>query len=439
MWAVDPSVTVGAMTQDGGAVTISYTLANAPAVVTFDIVTNGASIGGRHLWRVSPSSDVWKKVTADGVHTITWHPEATLADAGIDLSSAKAVVTAWPLRNTPDYMVVDISTAAQPDTQRYYPSVEFLPGGLLDNLEYRTSRVVMRKIQAKGVTWTMGTDAEYEGKDRQYATSLNTIAREAAHEVTLTNNYYMGVFPVTQAQFNIVQTNGTKTFRFRNPLYAPLRPADTLTFNHIRCAKDVGNGYAGCAGGRWPNPPYAQSFLGILRTRTGLDFDLPGEAQWEWACRAGNGQNYWGNGKPISSYNQDPNLPGRYSMNGGRGANGTTDPNSNCATNYGTQVVGSYEPNAWGLYDMHGNVGELCLDWYEADISAYNGRINVDPAAPMKTLGGTTMTDDNTHVARGGSFYKRADGNRSAQRDSFKPWDPNEQQGCRLYCQAGLE
>ena len=185
-------------------VTISYTLSDAPAVITLDVQTNNtqgtwASIGGVAV--CNAQGDVWKKVET-GNHTITWHPDLSWPDHKIADGGARAVVTAWTLDNTPDYMVVDISAGAQPNTQRYYPAVEFLPGGLLEDPIYRTSTIVMRKIMAKGVTWTMGSTPLESDANRN-------ATREATHQVTLTNNYYIGVFEVTQDQWALIQTSNT--------------------------------------------------------------------------------------------------------------------------------------------------------------------------------------------------------------------------------------
>ena len=109
--------------QFGRTVTVTYKLKNAPAVVTFDVETNTladasgewVSIGGEAVCNAKGA--VWRKVTeadadSEGKYTITWRPDlsweghkVSLADGG-----ARAVVTAWALDNTPDYMVVDIST-----------------------------------------------------------------------------------------------------------------------------------------------------------------------------------------------------------------------------------------------------------------------------------------------------------------------------------------
>ena len=111
---------------------------------------------------------------------------------------------------------------------------------------------------------------------------------------------------------------------------------------------------------------------GKLRAKTGIDFDLPTEAQWEYACRAGSSGD-WG-------------LLADGSM-GTLDAMGWYEGNSSSQTH----TVGTKTPNAWGLYDMHGNVWEWCLDWYSS--SGYSG---TDPVG---------ATSGNYRVQRGGSWY----------------------------------
>ncbi len=409
--AAVPEVTGVTMSQDDTRlVTITYSLADAPAVVTVDVQTNNEdnawfSIGGEAVQNAK--GDVWKKVET-GAHTITWRPDLSWPDHMIADGGARAVVTAWALDNTPDYMVVDITAAAQQNTQKYYPAIDFLPGGLLDNDDYRTTSIVMRKIMAKDVTWTMGsTDLETQ----------RDALKEATHKVTLTNNYYIGVFPVTQTQW--AQVCETFPSYFDNAECRAMRPVEQVSYNDIRDGGTTAN--------YWPAAPKDDTFLGKLRKKTGLDFDLPSEAQWEFAARAGNGSPKWGDKSAIQNANSDANLArlGRYQYNGGKtGNDGKGNPAQDCDATNGTAVVGSYAPNSWGIYDMHGNVWEWCLDWYTAEITDPNGAVNVTPGTKR--------------VFRGGSWSCAASYSRSAYRLYASPGGRSNDTGLRVLCSAGL-
>ena len=424
----------------GRRVTITYELDNAPngAVVTLDVVTNrtGAvtnddadwvSIGGAAVCNAKGA--VWRKVTSadadvNGKYTIIWRPDQSWDGHKVALANggARAVVTAWALDNTPDYMVVDISSAARPDTQNYYPSVDFLPGGLLGNTAYRTSLLVMRKIMAKDVRWTMGS------------TTLESLRKtnETAHQVSLTNNYYIGVFEVTQSQWEHIC--GTTPSDFNNVECRAMRPVETVSYTTIRNAN-------------WPSAPNASSFLGILNSRTGICFDLPSEAQWEFAARAGNGDTKWGDGSAVQNKYSDDNCCrlGRNKYNGGMvGSAANENPPSNCGAEAGTAIVGSYEPNDWGLYDTAGNVFEWCLDWWEDNIATttdisgnlYNGRVNINPSTPTATLSNASGTH---RVMKGGATTQGADNCRPAYRFKVGAGTATKITGLRVACQAGLQ
>ena len=425
-------------------VTITYQLANAPAVVTLDIETNAntsaaaddpgwTSIGGRAI--CNATGDVWKKVGESGTFngTITWRPDQAWTDEvgngfKIAANGARARLTAWPLDNTPDYMVVDVSAAAQPNTQTYYPSSDFVPGGVLSNTNYRTGMILMRKIMAKDVTWMMGS------------TTLETkrnATREATHQVTLTNNYYIGVFPVTQAQWDLVQPSRTAPSYYNNAADRAMRPVEQVCYNEIR---NAANSTTANTAYDWPADPNPSSFLGKLRTKTGLDFDLPSEAQWEFAARAGNGDTKWGDGSGILNSDADANLDklGRYQRNGGQVLSGSSyaNPAQSCGATNGTAIVGSYAPNDWGLYDTAGNVWEWCLDWYADDITAHGGKVNIDPATPANTLSGASGA---TRVRRGGSWDSAAGNCRPAYHAYITPSNRGNGYGFRLACTAGLK
>ena len=131
---------------------------------------------------------------------------------------------------------------------------------------------------------------------------------------------------------------------------------------------------------------------------TGLD--LPTECQWEFACRAGT-TGAFNKNEPLNSL-------GRYSGNTTDGAGGGFQTHTS---------VGSYRPNAFGLYDMHGNVWEVCLDW--CDYTATPAL--VDPKGP---------TRGESRIMRGGSYANAESACRSAQRGSCAvTWDAGRQQG----------
>ena len=229
--AAVPEISGVTMSQAGDRlVTITYTLADAPAVITLDVQTNvtgdvWASIGGEAVWNAM--GDVWKRVET-GSHTITWHPDHSWPDHKIVGDNARAVVTAWALENTPDYMVVDLETA---NIVRYYPGVDFLPkkgfdqsgAAVTNNPDYKTSKLLMRKIMARGVEWTMGSTTRETQRKAE---------KEETHKVTLTNNYYIGVFEVTQAQWKNIATNSSLTAYF--PVDGDMRPMEKASYNEVR-------------------------------------------------------------------------------------------------------------------------------------------------------------------------------------------------------------
>jgi len=265
---------------------------------------------------------------------------------------------------------------------------------------------------------------------------------EATHKVALTNNYYIGVFEVTQSQWSLIATNSPSSANFTTE--KAMRPRELVCYNEIRLKANstVAATDSEIRTYSWPKNPHPSSFLGLLNLKSGLDFDLPSEAQWEFAARAGNGVGYWGNGSAIMNADTDANLNllGRYERNGGKISSGTSyvNPSSDCGVTNGTAIVGSYAPNAWGLYDMHGNVWEWCLDWYAADISGIGGKVNIDPDAPANTLSGGPVSGGN-RVKRSGSWADVAGLCRPANHTADEPQRRGWSNGLRVVCTAGLQ
>ena len=229
----------------------------------------------------------------------------------------------------------------------------------------------------------------------------------ATTAVTLSQDFYSGVFEVTQGQWYNVM-GGTRAAYFTDAASRAFRPMETVSYEDIR-------GTAAQGGAGWPanDSAYAESFVGRLRTKAGLSgFDLPTEAQWEFACRAGTDTcfNDGDAAANVSGANANTNAwldaLGRYKFDGGY-IDGVTAPAAGCGPANGTAIVGSYAPNAWGLYDTHGNVWEWCLDWYQA---ALEGGADPDGAV-----------SGSRRVGRGGSWRDSASNCRSASRSSLDP------------------
>ena len=350
---------------------------------------------------------------AEGTHRATWSPK----DDGLSIISTNIVVSVLLTRTVvpPDppvqageYLVIDLSggTAAAS-----YPvtTLDAVPSsGWTD--EYKTTKLVLCKINAG--TFTMGCETNEVGYYGYEA---------VPHEVTISKPFYMGVFEVTQRQWELVM--GTKPSYFTNATCYATRPVERVSYNMVRGSSD---------GARWPetNSVDETSFMGILRQKSGLDsIDLPTEAQWEYACRAGTATAL-NSGKNLTNITNDYNMSevGRYRYNGGY-IDGSSSPSRDCTTENGTAKVGSYQPNAWGLYDMHGNVWEWTLDWWQ-------GRSSFTAEPVSDPVGSASGSD---RVLRGGCWGDYARNCRSANRSRYTPSYGNGYFGFRVCCSAGQD
>ena len=358
-------------------ITVSYTLANGPAIVTASFATNGVALPAEFAASQFLEGDVDKVVDATDC-SFTWDARGAWPDQKVKDFSVR--LTARAVDDPPDYMVVDLMPNVA-ERVRYFNSTNDFPGGLFGNPAYRTTQLVMRRIRMKNVPWIMGSAATESGR---------TAAEEAQHVVTFTNDYWFSIFPVTQAQY----TNALgAAFSFNYKVRGDMRPADKQSIARLRqnAGDTINTSY------HYPNPPHPDSFIGKLRSRTGIAFDLPGEAQWECACRAGVGSSQWNTGvyfnKQVehaadkkTTFYRDDGLPGRYQVDcvwnestwAYVGWSSSVAPDDG-----GTTIVGSYAPNAWGIYDMHGNVWEAVLDYKQNDITGpefAHGEINANGA-----------------------------------------------------------
>jgi formylglycine-generating enzyme required for sulfatase activity len=163
----------------------------------------------------------------------------------------------------------------------------------------------------------------------------------------------------------------------------------------------------------WVNWDEAQEFIRRLNAlKDGFIYRLPTEAEWEYAARAGTtGPFAFGGSLTSSQANFDGNYP-----YGGTAKGPYLES---------TSPVGNYQPNAWGIYDMHGNLMEWCQDWYSDGY--YGSSTGADPKGPST---GTSR------VLRGGSWYSNAVGVRSALRDTNSPVGRHDFIGFRVVAAA---
>ncbi|MBO7542704.1 SUMF1/EgtB/PvdO family nonheme iron enzyme [bacterium] len=268
------------------------------------------------------------------------------------------------------YMVVDLSggTSASSYPVSYLTSVP--EGGW--GAEYKTTKLVLRLVEPG--TFTMGSPVGETGRDH------NHPDRETQHTVTLTKPYYIGVFETTQKQYELIKGTNPADLNIGSEY-----PVEQVSYDMIR-GNDQGK--------NWPadNNVDSDSFMGVLRAKTGLTFDLPTEAQWEYACRAETGTAL-NSGKDLTSRTVCPNMAevGRYTHN-------TNDGKGNNYTK-----PGLYMANNWGIFDTHGNLYELCLDW----VADFSSDAQVDPKGPSSGSG---------RAIRGGGWKCQAEECRAASR-----------------------
>ena len=296
-----------------------------------------------------------------------WSLVGLLAMSAI-AAQAQAQVKAFS--DKAQYMVIDLSGG--PDAKNYPVSYETKPPDL-DFDTCRTKELWLRLIPAG--SFMMGSPSDELGRHK---------VDEELHRVSLTQPFYIGVFQVTQKQYELVMGVNPAGHN------GDTRPVESVSYDMIR---GVGHG------AQWPakNGVDGSSFFGILRAKATVFADLPTEAQWEYACRAGT-TTALNSGKNLTtSGGFCPNAAevGRYGENQRDGKGGYQQHTK----------VGMYLPNAWGLYDMHGNVREWCLDWHSGRLGTGSA---TNPKGAASGLGRVMRGDDfnNGHVNKLRSAYR---------------------------------
>lgn len=334
----------------------------------------------------SLSGDVYG-ISENGVGTILLDPirafgtdKTALADFNVELTVTASAENVGEVL----YKVVDLGTGAVEDICRR----DFLNGtcgayetdfakvgsgfsttladvlvwtAVTNRTDFMTGKMVFRKIPAKGVVWQMGE------------TESGAATTPTPFYATLDADYWLSVFPVTQAQFAKLRDGECGTYFTDADDHLLYPVADMYVGDVLRSQ--------------------SSSFLSRMKTKCGLDVNLPTEAQWEFACRGGNYATALYSGKAFG-------MSEIYDLSwASENADGSMHP------------VGKKRPNAYGLYEMLGNAAEYCLDRY------FEYPTDTSQESPVVNPG--NAVNSGRFVFRGGAYKDSRTLMRTAYRESI--------------------
>ncbi|MFA7172270.1 MAG: SUMF1/EgtB/PvdO family nonheme iron enzyme [Kiritimatiellia bacterium] len=420
-------------------VDIDYVITDATPAV--DIAVQAFNGAQPLTLDVGLSGDLYG-VTGQGMRRIIWDP--TQSQYTNEEVLTKFRVTLAPI-TPPLYMIVDLTKTAGAEGQITYVYEADLASGVYGTVEtnpvagvnsivwtgvtndiYKTDKLVFRRINP-GSFKTGGCGYRFSGSNW-----LLPGAYPATNTITLSQPYYIGIFLLTQSQ--AVKMGGGNVSRNKMD---PKLPTEYRTYDALRGAVMDNPSI------NWPATGYqisAGSQMKKYRDALGFDVDIPTDAQWEYACRAGT-TTLWSDG--ISrTFDTILATVGTVAI-----GQAVTDFNnavvaygcfSNSRTGDLTDIVGLFKPNAWGLYDMHGNVCEWCLDW--APVGRMSGTLSgveydtslqmfrVDAADYAGCASGTSR------ILHGGNHLQTATYSTPAYRYATAPSTANGIYGYRLVC-----
>ena len=423
------TITVDSIRQNwpwSAEVSVRFTLSGVTSVVDVSVE---AFAGGRSLGAVAAVGDS-TALSADGPYELRIDPTTITAVTGPlaeDFSVRLTPVAADPSWNVPLYRIYDLTqedaaveivTPAKLLAGEYgawkwtcpEPTLAAGEGVPYTNLiwtgvnqdVYKTSKLVMRYLPAMGDTVRICT--------------MNDSA------YTMPDSFYIGVFETTQKQWENVMGEAAACTFATTTSTGDKRPVETVTYTQVR-------GHS--SADYWPQAPASGSFIDKLRAKTSdTPFDLPAAYQLTYAAEAGSrfgtaGSSFrtstWPDGTPtvevVDGVTVTNAAPGRYNASS-------------------TATVGNFAPSVQGLYDVIGNVSEMCVDWWFESQSAQRSLgalANVDPENPARSRTPSGSSENRTCT---GSNYSEASTYRNSlnyARSAVTPTSGKATIGFRLF------
>lgn len=329
-----------------GLVDIDFTISGAAAGEAFAIDIDATASAG--TIPLNAKTYAVEPVAGVGTNRIVWdlaadYPEFRANDLRIS-------VTATPISSDKAiYMVIDLSggSTATKYPVRYTTQAPAHVQGAA-NEPCQTTELWMRRIVAPDFAFSVNSY------------TVSTTQKDSFYG-KMTKDYYIGVFELTQKQYQLVMGSWPNSW-FTNELYRASRPLEALKFNTLTGTRDDTQAS--------PSSITASSFLGKIRSKTGLPINMPSNIQLNFAQRGGT---RLPSGSEFYCYAVNGSIPSdRAPYCRCRDNVAITSPERDCDVNSGTAYVGSYPPNGYGLYDTIGNVREYTAEYpYSQGYKAY--------------------------------------------------------------------
>ena len=363
-------------------VDVDFNIGEAQPTDTFRIEVKASYAGGDQI--LEARTFLSEPVVKAGTGRVTWAIEEDYPN--LKAEDVKVAVTVVPFTSrTPVYMVIDLSEGSDAESYNVRYTTKDPVHTPKANDACKTTQMWLRRIKGDGSTFTMcGNSVPSDSNNSFYA--------------KITKDYYIGIFETTQQQW--YQIKGNWPSYMSNVTWRATRPIDNfsikLLFNQEKYL--------------WPDNKElaSSSLLKKLRDKTGLKtLNLPTESQWQFAACAGTSStDYYLNPEGVQYKRAE--IARNLENAGGKSA---AYSDGLCDADKGTACVGTYKPNAFGLYDMIGNVVEDCLDPYVPADELKKYLIENGYAFPVENYEGipradaTALNNNKLHVTvRGGNY-----------------------------------